>query len=58
MTTHEALLKKAYAASGMSFLRISFQQACSNSLLRMGLEGWVRAQSKQGKTAPIQLSLI
>jgi len=58
MTTHEALLKKAYAASGMSFLGISFHQACTNSLLRMGLEGWVLAQSKQGKTAPIQPSLI
>lgn len=58
MTTHEARLKKAYAASGLSFLRISFQQACNNSLLRMGLEGWVRAQNKKAKTAPIQPSLI
>lgn len=58
MTTHEANLKKAYAASGMSFLGISFKQACENHLLRMSLEGWVRAQSKKGKPAPIQPALI
>ena len=50
MTHHTRLLRKAYAASGLSFLGISFESACANRLIRMGLEGWVRNQSK-GKPA-------
>lgn len=58
MTHHETPLKKAYAASGMSFLGISYALACRNRLLRMGLEGWVREIEKQGKPAPKQPALI
>ena len=57
MTHHTRLLRKAYAASGLSFLGISFEAACGNRLLRMGLEGWVRNQSN-GKPAPVQPALI
>lgn len=57
MTNHTRLLRKAYAASGLSFLGISFEAARGNRLLRMGLEGWVRNQSK-GKPAPILPALI
>lgn len=57
MTNHTRLLKKAYAASGLSFLGISFEAACGNRLLRMGLEGWVRNKTK-GKPAPSQPALI
>jgi hypothetical protein len=57
MTHHTRLLRKAYAASGLSFLGISFEAACGNRLIRMGLEGWARNTTK-GKPAPSQLALI
>ena len=57
MTSHTAQLKKAYAASGLSFLGITFKKACTNKLIRIGLEGWVKAQNK-GKPAPVQPALI
>lgn len=58
MTHHETLLKKAYAANGLSFLGIDFKAASANPLIRMALEGWVRNQSKQGNPAPVQPALI
>jgi acylphosphatase len=57
MTHHTRLLIKAYVASDLSFLGISFEAACGNRLIRMGLEGWVRNQSN-GKPAPVQPALI
>jgi len=58
MTDYTRQLQQAYRASGLSLLGIGFAQACSNRLLRMGLEGWVRANNKQGKPAPVQPALI
>jgi hypothetical protein len=57
MTSHTALLKKAYAASGLGLLGITFDAACASRMIRLVLEGWVKAQTK-GKPAPVQPALI
>lgn len=58
--THETTqLKAAYRASGLAFLGITFEKAMTTPLIRMGLQGVVRAKTKkQGKPAPVQPALI
>lgn len=59
MTHETTLLKAAYRASGLAFLGISFDKAMATPLIRMGLQGAVRARIKQqGKPAPVQPALI
>ena len=57
MTQHETLLKKAWAASGLSFLGITFARALAIKPIRIALELKVADQTK-GKPAPTQSALI
>ncbi len=57
MLRHQLLL--AYRASGLSLQGIRFATAIASPLLRMGLEGIVKAWAKKdGTRAPQQPALI
>ncbi len=57
MLRHQLLL--AYRASGLSLQGIRFATAIASPLLRMGLEGIVKAWHKEdGRPSPLQPALV
>jgi hypothetical protein len=57
MTHHTDQLKAAYRRSGLAFLGYTFEKAMAVPVIRIALEGAVKAQTK-GKPAPVQPALI